>query len=329
MIPGVILSNRGLNFLKKSQVKPVDLLNFFGTPKEKLLSTDGITNILLLGIRGEGSDSPNLSDTIIIFSYDHENRRPPAIISVPRDLYIPSAQAKINSAYHYGEEASPGAGIIKAQGAIQEIIGLPIHYTAVVNFSLFRDIIDSFGGLDVNNEIAFTDNEFPIPGKETALPISSRYETISFSAGLIHLDGEQALKYVRSRHSQGETGTDFSRSKRQQSVISALRSKIISPDFLLNENRVNSLIDLVNRKLITNIPPSIYPAFAKLALDTKEKQIKNISISDRPDSKGVTILYHPPLYKYRGEWVLIPKDNNWKALKQYVQQELGSTTAQP
>lgn len=317
----LFLGIKGYTFLKKENINPQDLLSFFGTPKENLASTNDVTNFLLLGIRGEGSDSPNLADTMIIASYNHTSHQT-SLISIPRDLWVPSLKAKINSAYYYGQEATPAAGIKMAQAAILETLGLPIHYTAVVNFALFKDVVDLLGGVDVVNELAFTDKLFPIPGQENALPISARYETISFPAGLIHMDGLTALKFVRSRHAEGEEGTDFARSRRQQAVINAIRKQVINANFLLDENKVNKLMDIVNRNLNSNLTPSLYPTLAKLAIDTKDNSLKSIALSDLPDDKGVSILYNPPAKKYFGEYVLIPKDNNYPALKKYLENKL-------
>lgn len=308
-------------YLLRLNVRPQSLLSFFGTPKENLESTGGVTNFLVLGIRGEGADSPDLSDTIILASYNHETKTI-SMIGVPRDLWVPSLKAKINTAYFYGEEASPGAGIKFAQAAILEDFGLPIHYTAVVNFTLFKKAIDLVGGVDINIDPGFTDTEFPIPGREKALPISSRYETITFATGSAHLSGETALKFVRSRHAVGDEGTDFARSARQQQVISALRQKIITPGFLLDQKKVNALLNIVKDNLKSNISGDLYPTLAKLALDTKDNPIRSIPLADTPDKDGITILDNPPVAKYNNEWVLIPKDNNWNALKQYLKNHL-------
>ena len=316
-----ILGLQAYRFLASHNVTPVDLLGFFGSPVQPLDSTDGVTNILLLGIRGEGSDSPNLSDTIIVFSFNHDTKKA-AILSVPRDLWVPSIKAKINTAYYYGEEATVGGGIKFAQGAILEDLGLPIHYTAVVNFSLFKQAVDLAGGVDVDVNPGFTDTEFPIPGRENALPIASRYETITFPLGLNHLDGDTSLKFVRSRHSVGEEGTDFARSKRQQQVISSLRQKFLTPSFLLDRSKVTQLMDIVSKNLKTNISENLYPTLAKLALDSKNNTIKNIALTNTPDDQGISILFNPPVAKYNNEWVLIPKDNNWNTLKQYIKNKL-------
>lgn len=311
------LAVQGANVLSKLNLKPQDLLSFFGSPAEKLDNTNGVTNFLVLGIRGEGSDSPNLADTIIILSYDHSTKTA-TMISVPRDLWVPSLQAKINSAYYYGEVASPGAGIKMAQAAMLEDLGIPIHYTAVLNFTVFKETVDLIGGIDVNVNPGFTDTQFPIPGMENAEPESARYETLTFATGSAHMNGETALNFVRSRHAAGDEGTDFARSRRQQQVITAMRQKMLTPGFLLDKNKLNTFFDILNRNLKTNIGRDLFPTLAKLAFDTRNNPVKAVTFSDLPDQNGITILYNPPENQYKGEWVLIPKDNNWSALKKYL-----------
>jgi LCP family protein required for cell wall assembly len=315
---------RAYGFLNGLHVKAQDLLSFFGTPAQNLDSTNGTTNFLILGIRGEGDDSPNLSDTMIVLSYNQETKTS-TMISVPRDLWVPSMQAKINTAYYYGEEASPGAGINMAEAAILEDLGLPINYTAVVDFAIFKETIDLVGGVDIDVNPGFVDTEFPIPGMENAMPISSRYETITFATGSAHMDGTTALKFVRSRHSSGDEGTDFARSRRQQQIISALKQKMLTPAFLLDKNKVNQFFAILDRNLKTNISQSLYPTLAKVALETKDNPLKSFSLSDLPDENGITILYNPPTGQYKGMWVLMPKDNNWTALKKYVVNRLNGT----
>lgn len=316
-----ILGQQGISFLNKLKIKPQDLLGFFGQSNESLNNQNSITNFLVLGIRGEGSDSPNLSDSIIFFSLN-QNTKQVTQVGIPRDLWVPTLQAKINTAYHYGEEASPGAGIKLAEASVEEILGQPVDYTVVVNFNLFKQVIDLVGGVEINVSPAFEDKEYPIPGKESALPISSRYETITFPEGLNIFNGETALKYVRSRHSVGQEGTDFARSRRQQQIISALKDKIFTKEFLLNKNKIDNLVNLANSNLITNISPSLYPVLARTGLELSSKPIKSIGLSTEPDKDGVSILYNPPPAKFKGEWVLVPKDNNWKALKQYIATKL-------
>lgn len=307
----------GVNLLSRLHIKPQDLLSFLGSPVESLDSTNGVTNFLILGIRGEGTDSPNLADTIIVLSYDHSTKTP-TMVSVPRDLWVPSIQAKINAAFYYGEQKVPSAGIQMAEGAVLEDMGIPIHYTAIVNFTIFKETIDLLGGIDVNINPGFSDTEFPILGMENAQPLSARFETITFATGSAHLNGETALKFVRSRHATGDEGTDFARSKRQQQVISALRQKMLTPAFLLDKNKLDAFFVILNRNLKTNITQNLYPTLAKIALDARNNPVRSVTFSDQPDENGLTILYNPPTRQYKGEWVLIPKDNNWSALKKYL-----------
>ena len=324
---GLILyfsARSAFSLLQKINIKPIDLLAFFGQGSQNIEKTNDYTHFLLLGTRGEGVDSPNLSDSIIVFSYYHPQNQV-TITSLPRDLWVPSLQAKINTAYHYGEIASSGAGIALAQASVLETTGIPINYTAVVNFTLFKKLIDLVGGVDVFLVKGFTDPQFPIFGQENALPESSRYESITFSAGNLHLDGDTALKFVRSRHSEGEEGTDFARSQRQQLLLASLRQKILTAEFLLNKNKVNSLLDLVSQNTKTNIQSSLYPYLVRLALNSYQNPFRTISLAITPDSNGVSILYHPNTNKYKGEWVLMPKDDNWSALKKYIESHLTST----
>ena len=316
-----ILAQKGLTILKRVDVKPKDLLSFFGQTTDTLNSQNGVTNFLFLGIRGEGVDSPNLTDSLIFVSYNKNNNKI-SEISIPRDLWIPSLQDRINTAYHYGEEASPGAGIKLAETSVLEVLGQPINYTVIINFNLFQQVVDLLGGLDIYVSPGFTDSEYPIPGKENALPISSRYQTITFSEGQNHLNGDLALKYVRSRHSAGEEGTDFARSRRQQQIITALKDKVFNKDFLLNTQKIENLLQLTEHNLTTNISANLYPIIARIGVDQIGKTINYIGLSTIPDKNGVSILTNPPAEKYGGRWVLIPKDNNWKALKQYIQNQL-------
>lgn len=312
---------KGLSYMAELKVKPKDLFGFLGNTSDSLSNQSGITNFLILGLRGEGVDSPDLTDSLIFFSLD-QNKNQLTQIGIPRDLWVPSLQAKINTAYHYGEEASKGAGIKLAEAAVLETLGQPINYTIIINFNLFKQVIDLVGGIDINVYPGFIDDKYPLPGKENAIPISSRYETISFPEGAVHMDGDTALKFVRSRHSVGDEGTDFARSVRQQKIISSLKDKLFTKEFLLSEQKTTQLIKLVESNLITNIPSSLYPVLARAGLNQANKIIKTIPLDTVSKDGEVAILYNPPTSKFKGEWVLVPKDNNWKALKQYIESKL-------
>lgn len=319
----IILTFKAKSFLQEAGLNKLSPLAFFKSPQSILENTSGRTNFMILGIRGKGADSPDLTDTMLIVSYSHKDNTS-ALISVPRDLWVNSLKTKINSVYHFGRIKDPNGGGIKlTQSAVLETLGLPIHYTAVVDFSLFQQAIDLVGGVDVNVERSFIDTKFPVEGKENVLPVESRYETISFEKGIRHMDGATALKFVRSRQAEGEEGTDIARDRRQQLVISALKQKVINPKFLLNRKSLISLYKLIMDNTDTNIDERIYPSLVRLALDSYGKPTKEIILSYEPDETGVAILENPPISKtYQNLWVLIARDNNWKALQQYIQNKL-------
>ncbi len=311
----VALSQAGLGRL--------DLFTFLKSPDKVLESTDDRTNFLILGIRGEGTDSPDLTDTMLVVSYSHKDKRV-SLISTPRDIWVNSLKTKINSTYHYGQfKDSNGGGIKLTQSAILETLGLPIHYTAVINFTIFREAIDLIGGIDVNVANSFTDKLFPIEGMENALPVGARYETITFKAGPNHMDGTTALKFVRSRQAEGDEGTDIARDNRQQLVITALKQKLLSPTFLLNRNKLISFYKILKGHLDTNIDEKVYPSLVRIALDSYHNHTRKITLSYTPDKNGVTILENPPISStYLNQWVLIAKDKNWPALQQYLKNKL-------
>ncbi len=293
-------------------------------PEDILDHTNDRTNFLILGIRGEGSDAPDLTDSMLLISY-HFPSHQATVISIPRDLWVDSLRAKINTAYHYGNKKQTGDGISLTTAAIMETLGLPVHYTAVVNFVAFEDVINYLGGIDININPGFVDNLYPIPGKETVYPETARYETIIFATGSAHLDGQTALKYVRSRHALGDEGTDFARNRRQQQVISAIRDQLFSTKIIFNQKKIDDLLSIAHKNIITNITPDTYPALIRVGLDSGSQPIKHINISSETDEKGVTILENPPTKDYQGQWVLIAKDNNWKALQQYINNKLNGT----
>lgn len=295
---------------------------FFQPPINYLGNSNGRTNFLLLGVKGENNtDVPDLADTIIIASYHHQSKQI-TMISVPRDLWVDSLKTKINAVFHYGQERNPPAGINLIQGSIQETLGIPIHYTAVINFLSFKQAVDLLGGVEINVETSFKDEHFPISGKENSYPINARYQTIEFKKGTQTMDGETVLKFVRSRQAEGEEGTDFARSKRQQLVIKALRSKLLSKKVIFNKSIRQSLYKIFQDNLITNITPKDYLPIARLILNSRKNAFNSINLTDENSAEEIAILENPPSFLYKNQWVLIAKDNNWPALKQFIQNKL-------
>ncbi len=267
----------------------------------------GRTNFLLLGIAGGNHDGGDLTDTIIFASVD-KSTGDTLLISIPRDLWIPSLRAKINTAYYYGEEKKPkSGGIVLAKSAISEAIDQPVDYTIIINFSVFEKAIDTIGGLDITVDRAFTDLKYPIPGREIDPCEPCRYQTISFSAGPQYMDGATALKYIRSRNAEGDEGTDFARSARQEKLISAFKQKVLSSPI-----KAFQLKDILLEGIITDISPDLYFPLAKLALKSARTQLRTAAITE-------PLVYNPPISSvYDYQWVLLPPNGDFSTLSSYV-----------
>ena len=281
--------------------------NYFSDLKE----SNGRINFLILGLRDFQTKDGDLTDTIIFLSLSSQ-RSSPVIISLPRDLWVESLKAKINTAYHYG-----GTELMKK--TVEEIIGQKIHYTVVVNFESFRQIVDALGGVTINVQRPFDDYRYPIAGKENDLcggdkEFKCRYEHLHFDAGPQSMDGERALKFVRSRNAEGEEGTDFARSQRQQQLIFAIKQKVLSPKFYLNPGKVKTLVKIVQNNIITDIKPENYGSFFFLFTQTPWSRTKTIVLNEN-------LLTHPKNH-YSKQWVLLPKNGNWQEIQKFVQELL-------
>lgn len=297
----VIRFARGLNFIPKA--------------------TQGRTNILLLGMGGEGHEAKDLTDTIIFLSLNFKTSKT-LMLSLPRDIWIPSMRAKINTAYHYGEEKQPGGpaspqggGLILAKAAVSEILGQPIHYAVALDFDGFVKAVDVFEGVEIEVEKSFDDYRYPILGRENDdcdgdPEFACRYEHLYFEAGWQTMDGQRALKYVRSRNAEGEEGTDFARSRRQQRLLLAVRNKIFSPKTIFRPGKLRELIEVLKQSIKTDITPNDYPGLAKLTLKFKPEKMR---------TEVLDFLVNPPLSAtYDYHWVLVPPTSSWQEVHDYV-----------
>src|SRR3990167_4140405 len=236
-------------------------LNLINPAIDNLDSYQNRTNFLLLGVGGGNHPGAYLTDSVILVSIDLTSGDT-VLISLPRDIWIESLSAKLNTAYYYGQTQTAGGGITLAKAAVGEIIDQPIHYAAVLDFSGFEKAVDVLGGIDLVVPHGFVDDQYPIPGKEEAEPEADRYERLEFKAGPQHFNGSEALKYVRSRYSGGVEGTDYARAGRQQQVILAFKNKLLSVGTLLNPGKLRTLYRLFKDSVKTDLPSSGYPDLA-------------------------------------------------------------------
>jgi LCP family protein required for cell wall assembly len=143
------------------------------------------------------------SDAIMLVRID-EGFTHATVVSFPRDSWVAvpgRGMAKINASYAYG---GPSLLVRTVEG----ITGIRVDHFAVIDFAGFRALTDAVGGIDVN----------------VAAPTS--FGSLMLHAGVNHLNGEQALGYVRQR--KGLPRGDLDRVRRHQSAIRALFAKVAS-----------------------------------------------------------------------------------------------------
>src|SRR3989338_5017821 len=241
-------------------------------------------NILLLGMGGENHEGPYLTDTMMVASFKPSTKQV-ALISIPRDLSVPIPGfdwRKINHANALCEVNNPGQGGELAVKVVSQILNLPIHYYVRIDFTGFEKIIDDLGGITVEVENTLDDPFYPVKGKETATT-TERYEHLYIKEGKKHMNGELALKYVRSRLARGIEGSDFARSKRQQAVLLAVKEKGFSFSTLVNPYRISNIMDTLSQHLATNLKVWEIIRFFNLAKDVAEDNIFHRVFDDNPD----------------------------------------------
>lgn len=281
-----------------------------------------------MGKSGGNRDGADLTDTMILLSLS-VNGEGVETISIPRDIWVPEIMAKINSAYYWGKNGSAyfsieetGGGIAFAKRMVGQITGQEIQYGVVVDFSAFEDIVNAIGGIEVNVENSFTDELYPIEGKENDtcdgdLTYACRYETVIFNTGTQEMDGETALKFVRSRHAQGDEGTDIAREARQQKVIEAIKNKILSLNSLSSFKTYSSIYSIFEKYVEANVDLPTAGILARLAYN----DINNISQHSFPED----LLVNPPASAaYDNLYVFIPKagNGNWEEIQMWFSSTL-------
>jgi polyisoprenyl-teichoic acid--peptidoglycan teichoic acid transferase len=317
-----------------------------------LKKTQARINVLLLGVGGGTHEGPYLTDTIIFTSLDAKNNKA-TLVSIPRDLWVDDLTGpdkKINTAYATGESSKKSGGIILSSAVVGKLIQRPVDYVIRIDFSGFVKAVDLLGGINVNVENQLDDSQYPISGKEndvcghtdqelndlsmqvaTASATSleafpCRYKHIHFDKGIQQMSGEQALEFVRSRHAEGEEGSDFARSKRQEEIIKAVKDRVFSLNVLLNPSKLVDFYNVVKDSVDTNIKESEFDDFIRLAMQMKNAKIEN-AVIDYGDSqaKRLGLLINPAISEqYNNEWVLIPRlgNGNFTEIQKYIDCEI-------
>lgn len=168
----------------------------------------------------------NRTDTMI---YAQVVNNKVTMISIPRDIYLPQWQAKINDMYFY-------QGAEGLERSVEEITGLPIDYYAIINIDIFKDLVDALGGVEVTVPYDMYYND-------AAAGLS-----INLKEGPQTLDGEKAAGFVRFRNT---ARGDYDRIDNIKSLAYAMLAKLKAMN-VSAASKVPELVDVVFKNVDTN-----------------------------------------------------------------------------
>ncbi|GID29065.1 LCP family protein [Paractinoplanes brasiliensis] len=198
---------------------------------------EGAQNILLVGSDSRDPDAKDdgagkwRADTLILMHIP-EDHKSAQLISIPRDLWVvvprsndaacgDGGRAKINAAFAFG-------GLPRAVHTVECLTDVKIDHVMAIDFGGFKEVTDALGGVDLKVE-------------QTITSIHKPYRV--FKKGTMHMDGAQALDWVRQRK-QFARG-DFARMQHQQEFLKAIMDKAASSGTITNPAKLNAFLKAV------------------------------------------------------------------------------------
>jgi LCP family protein required for cell wall assembly len=176
------------------------------TPDSGSIWREG-TTVLLFGVDSKAGEAAR-SDTIMLMRFNPGNRTVNQL-SIARDtrvLFPGGTYDKINAAMFWG-------GPSMAVKMVKKYLGIDVNHVMVVNFQGFPRLVNAVGGVDLD-----------VP-KTISTTAGGRGRVVTFEKGINHMDGKNAMIYVRIRHADD----DLHRATRQQEFVQALQEKLAKP----------------------------------------------------------------------------------------------------
>ncbi len=225
-------------------------------------------------------EDPPHSDTILLVRFDPEQGQT-SVLSIPRDLLVSITtkagqsypNEKINAAYTIGsKEGGTGAGALLAAETIKREIFPSLQLNAIVdvNFRGFMELVDTLGCAYVQVDHRYFNENVGTP--------ETNYTSIDLEPGYQRLCYENALDYVRYRH----TDSDFVRVARQQDFLRELRQQI-DPGGVLGQ--LETVAKAVGHAITTTLPSSSSELIelAKLLVFSQAKPVRQVRFKTSSD----------------------------------------------
>ena len=248
------------------------------------------------------------SDTVMVLHVPAD-RKAAYVVSVPRDSYVtiydgegnPHGKNKVNEAFsEYGPFGT--------WRTIENLSGLRMDHMAIIDFEGFRDLTSAVGGVDVY-----------VPEE-----VYDYKQDVTWKKGWNHLEGNLALKYVRTRH--GLSNGDFDRVARQQNFLRSLMSEVLADDTIGNPLKFTDTLEAITRNLTvdeswkTGSIRSL--AFSMRGLDSKKVRFLTLPLDhyeNVPAAGSVNVIDQK---QSKQLWKAVSDDKLGPYLKKYPDDEL-------
>ncbi len=242
---------------------------------EPIEQGDNIINILLIGQDRRPGESRQRSDAMILCTVNKE-KKTVTLTSFMRDLWvqIPGyGDERINVCYVFG-------GMQLLNACIEKNFGVVVDGNVEVDFSGFETVIDIVGGVDI--ELAQSEANY-LNGRNGW----------SLTAGVNHLNGEQALAYARNRTTFVKEDGDFGRTSRQRTVLTKLLEKaktmsLAQLNALLTEVLPTITTDLTDAEIFGYLV-ELFPLLTDLKIETGRVPADGSYIMTSIDEKSVLV----------------------------------------
>ena len=185
-------------------------------------------SVLLMGIdTGDlGRVEQGRSDTMMVATISPQDNQT-TVVSIGRDSYVDivghGTKDKINHAYAFG-------GPAMAMDTVEKFLDIPIDHYVSINMAGLKELVDAVGGIEVNNEITFSQDGF------------------DFAIGRTSLNGEQALAYSRMRYE--DPNGDYGRQERQRKIVEGIVKKVLSLDGI---TQYQTILNAVEQNMKTDM----------------------------------------------------------------------------
>ena len=194
------------------------------------------------------------------------------MLSIPRDLWVPlstGGSGKVSQAF--GVAHGGTSGIDAEIATVEQDFQVHVDHYVWIGLQGLIDLIDEVGGIDIVASHPVLDDAYPYDVAGSTNPFAA--DRVAVLAGAQHMDGVEAMEYVRSRHD--DLNGDLGRTVRQQQVLVALRQKLAR----LSIGDVNSIASALSGQVLTDVPLTQFPTLLGLAKDIDSSSIQHVFLT--------------------------------------------------